>query len=144
MQRNRIAQSSKVDKTINYLRRSDLRGLAKEVAEYTRWRSNVGFGWKMDPILIFRDVITKYGIGQNSQFGEGSVLRQLLTKYPVPFLVDVGAHDGRSWSNSRPFMLQGWHGILIEPLPKVYQELSSLYQHNSKATCLNLACSDTT
>ncbi|MEZ4581295.1 MAG: hypothetical protein R3A10_06540 [Caldilineaceae bacterium] len=42
----------------------------------------------------------------------------------------------------RGFMLRGWHGILVEPLPKVFTQLAYIYRNNPKATCLNLACTD--
>lgn len=36
------------------------------------------------------------------------------------FYLDVGAHDGRSFSNTFHLEAQGWTGILIEPVPMKY------------------------
>jgi FkbM family methyltransferase len=52
--------------------------------------------------------------------------------------VDIGAHDGVSLSNSLLFEEQGWDGVCIEPLPKVFEKLIK----NRKCTCVNGAVSD--
>ena len=100
------------------------------------------FDLDIDTLGAYLDARIRYGIGTQTQHDEHVVLRRLLQKCSCRYLVDVGAHDGRSWSNSRDFMLRGWHGILIEPLPKVFAQLAYVYRNNPRATCLNLACSD--
>ncbi len=58
-----------------------------------------------------------------SEFAQpAAVLRYLPPDVPR-VLVDVGAHDGLQGSNSRGFLLQGWSGVLIEPMPKVFERL---------------------
>lgn len=55
-----------------------------------------------------------------SQFGEDKVLR-LLTRifwFTPRKIIDIGANDGWSWSNSRNLILSGWHADLCEPIPK--------------------------
>lgn len=39
------------------------------------------------------------------------------------YLLDIGAHDGKQWSNSRALIEQGWKAILVEPSPVVFVEL---------------------
>lgn len=126
---------SKLGKIQRYLRQGDLSGLIQETRQYLQWRFRTGRHY---------DLAVKYDVASSSQHGEDAILLKLLADYAQPYLVDVGAHDGRSWSNSRPFMLKEWHGILIEPLPKVYQELARVYAKNPRATCLELACADRT
>lgn len=39
------------------------------------------------------------------------------------FFVDIGAHNGISYSNTKIFEELGWKGICIEPIPEVFEEL---------------------
>ena len=41
--------------------------------------------------------------------------------------VDVGAHDGITFSNTRGLAEAGWKGMCFEPLPELYEKLHSLY-----------------
>ena len=132
----------KMQKVRAYLRHGDLYGLAQESFSYVNWRLRTSHDLELDLPGRIQDVRAKYGLGKESQYGETAILRALLRDHPRPYLVDVGAHDGRSWSNSRGFMLRGWHGILIEPLPKVFAQLAYVYRNNPNAACLNLACTD--
>jgi FkbM family methyltransferase len=53
--------------------------------------------------------------------------------------VDIGAHDGVSYSNSYFFeTTRGWHGIAIEPNPDVYAQLRG----NRGCLCLNCGVSN--
>jgi FkbM family methyltransferase len=78
-----------------------------------------------------------------SQAGESALLDTLVTKYEVSeWIVDVGANDGVSISNSLPFINRGWHAILIEPAPAVFNKLIGNLGTREKVTCLQLACSE--
>lgn len=79
-----------------------------------------------------------------SQAGEVSYLGHLMDESFPKYLVDVGAHDGRSLSNSYPFIQAGWHGLLVEPLPKVFESLTKTHSGNPNIRCINKACSNTT
>lgn len=53
--------------------------------------------------------------------------------------VDVGAHDGQSFSNSWFFEKDlGWHGICVEPLPHLFEQL----QKERNCICINACASD--
>lgn len=39
-------------------------------------------------------------------------------------LLDIGANDGKTLSNSRALLEQGWHGVLVEPSPSAFDRLS--------------------
>jgi len=41
--------------------------------------------------------------------------------------IDIGANDGRTFSNTRALAERGWRGVLIEPSPKAYAKLKELY-----------------
>ena len=40
-------------------------------------------------------------------------------------LLDIGAYDGKTYSNSLALLLSGWYGELIEPSPEVYKLLAN-------------------
>jgi FkbM family methyltransferase len=52
--------------------------------------------------------------------------------------VDIGAHDGRTFSNTLLFEELGWDGICIEPLPHIFQKL----KQNRKCKCIEGAVVD--
>jgi FkbM family methyltransferase len=80
-----------------------------------------------------------------SQGGEVSLLWQLVQKYECQTLVvDAGANDGVTISNSLPFLNAGWRGILIEPAPAVFKKLKENLGQRENVTCLQIACSNET
>jgi FkbM family methyltransferase len=58
-------------------------------------------------------------------------------------LLDIGANDGKTFSNSLRLIENGWSAILLEPSPKAFQKLSNLHNSNLKVTCYPLAISNT-
>lgn len=57
-----------------------------------------------------------------SQHGE----QQIITDYFKGFvgtLLDLGANDGKTFSNSRALLELGWYGVLVEPSEKSFKEL---------------------
>lgn len=57
-------------------------------------------------------------------------------------LVEVGAFDGVTYSNSRGLLLRGWGGILVEPSPGPFQKCKALYADSLNVTVLQMAVSD--
>lgn len=51
------------------------------------------------------------------------------------YFVDIGAHDGITFSNSKFFEELGWDGVCIEPNPKIFDVLKS----NRKCKCIKKA-----
>jgi FkbM family methyltransferase len=75
---------------------------------------------------------------QYSQHGQDKYLNELINK-KNGFFIDIGAHDGISYSNSYVFEIElGWNGICIEPLPGVFSQL----QKNRKCIVENCAISN--
>ncbi len=52
--------------------------------------------------------------------------------------VEIGAHNGVAYSNTKFFEDLGWKGICIEPIPEVFEELKT----NRKALCIQGCISD--
>ena len=77
-----------------------------------------------------------------SQFGQGLVLAQLVAGETPRFLVDVGAHDGLTGSNSRALLEQGWRGVLVEPVPEIFSKLQSNSCGMRGVSLVQAACSD--
>ncbi|MDR2375460.1 MAG: FkbM family methyltransferase [Treponema sp.] len=51
------------------------------------------------------------------------------------FFLDIGAHDGRTYSNSYVFEQLGWRGACVEPLPGVFEQL----RQNRRCDCYQAA-----
>lgn len=58
------------------------------------------------------------------------------------FLVDIGAADGVTNSNSRFLIEKGWGGILIEPNINNFRKLEDLYKDNKEILLINAGCSN--
>lgn len=58
-----------------------------------------------------------------SEYGQPAALLRYLPPSVPRMLVDAGAYDGVQGSNSRQFLLNGWRGILIEPIPALFELL---------------------
>ncbi|XP_060557510.1 uncharacterized protein LOC132717938 [Ruditapes philippinarum] len=73
----------------------------------------------------------------DSSYGQAMFVDGTLQNMEGGFFVDSGAHDGEIQSNTLFFeRRRGWTGILIEPQPKIYEQLKS---KNRKSFTLN-AC----
>ncbi|MDQ2712257.1 MAG: FkbM family methyltransferase [Acidobacteriota bacterium] len=79
-----------------------------------------------------------------SQFGQGLILEQLLTPGMPRFLVDVGAYDGLTGSNSRALLEQNWQAVLVEPIPNLFSKLQANSSSLRGVSLVNAACSDRT
>ena len=63
-----------------------------------------------------------------SQYGEEAHLLSFFEDQRGGYVVDVGAADGQTHSNSRFLIEQrAWRALLIEPLPEAFAALQSLY-----------------
>lgn len=47
-------------------------------------------------------------------------------------LLDIGANDGETFSNSRMLIMKGWAGALVEPAPAAFAKLDALYKPNAE------------
>ncbi len=58
--------------------------------------------------------------------------------------LDIGSYDGELFSNTRKLALLGWGGVCIEPSPRAFVILDSLYRKNESVQCYKTAiCEET-
>jgi FkbM family methyltransferase len=57
-------------------------------------------------------------------------------------VVEIGAFDGRTYSNSIGLIKRGWSGLFAEPVPLFFQQCKELHGNNPKVTLKQLAISD--
>lgn len=56
-----------------------------------------------------------------SEFGEDSLIWQLLDRQKTGFFIEVGAYDGMTLSVSAAFEAIGWTGLLVEAIPERFE-----------------------
>jgi FkbM family methyltransferase len=78
-----------------------------------------------------------------SQYNEEKFLFEYFSNKTDGFLVDIGAADGTTNSNSRDLIEIGWEGVLVEPGTNNFNKLKKLYQNNSKIILEKIGCSNT-
>lgn len=54
-------------------------------------------------------------------------------------LLDIGANDGKTFSNSLALIELGWSATLVEPSPSAFKKLKALHKGNDKVKCINRA-----
>lgn len=74
-----------------------------------------------------------------SQHGEDKYILSLMRDDDVPYVVDVGANDGYSWSNSYLFGKMGCRLLLIEPMPDYVAFARQHYPDDPKVAVVQAA-----
>lgn len=81
---------------------------------------------------------------QYSQHGEDIIIDSLNILNDKSIILDIGANDGITFSNSRFFIEKyNCNAFLVEPTSKCISLLNNLYTNNSNITILPYAISDT-
>ena len=75
----------------------------------------------------------------HSQYGQDVTVYELLGKPQTGFFLDIGANDGKTFSNSLLFEENGWEGICVEPHPEMFKTLEA----HRKCHLINACVSDT-
>lgn len=71
------------------------------------------------------------------------IIAHLMLARPSIFFIQIGANDGISNDPLYKFVVQfGWEGILVEPLPEIFETLTATHCGNSKLVLLNAAISE--
>ena len=71
------------------------------------------------------------------------LLRAFAEAYPTAFFVEIGSDDGEQHDHLRPFILsQQWRGIMVEPVPYVFERLRSNYGGLERVVLENAAIAD--
>jgi FkbM family methyltransferase len=74
---------------------------------------------------------------------ESEWLRHVFGGRKEIFFIQVGAHDGRSNDSVYPFAREiGWHGILVEPVPYLFDRLVDNYYGASGIALENVALAE--
>lgn len=56
--------------------------------------------------------------------------------------LDIGAYDGKTFSNTHALALKGWKGVCVEPSKCVYRTLEELYSKNKNIELYNTCIGD--
>ena len=78
-----------------------------------------------------------------SQNSEEEVIHNYFKDRNTGTCLDIGAYDGKTFSNTHQLILNGWSGVMIEPSLKPFEGLSNLYRDNPSVTLINAAISPT-
>lgn len=54
-------------------------------------------------------------------------------------VLDIGANDGKTFSNSLALIERGWVATLVEPHPVAYEKLTQLHAGNDSVECVRAA-----
>jgi FkbM family methyltransferase len=54
-------------------------------------------------------------------------------------LLDIGANDGKTFSNSLALIELGWSAVLVEPSPSAFVKLSTLHETRFNVDCIRAA-----
>lgn len=57
-------------------------------------------------------------------------------------LLDLGANDGKTFSNSLRLIQKGWKATLVEASPGTFDKLAELHKGNEEVDCVNIAVSN--
>jgi FkbM family methyltransferase len=76
--------------------------------------------------------------GSHGQFSEDRILQEIFGDRAEGYCVEIGAYDGRTGSASYLFEQQGWHCLLVEPIPALVEEI----RKHRTCTVVNCAVSD--
>lgn len=71
-----------------------------------------------------------------SQYGECARIHEYF-HHRVGRFLDIGAHDGVTFSNTRGLADLGWSGVLVEPSPASFVHLLKSYQGNPRVELVN-------
>ncbi len=73
-----------------------------------------------------------------SQYKEEEIITKFFKGFTGRFL-DIGAYDGKTFSNTLKLAEQGWSGICLEPSPSVYPSLEKQFFNSTKIKTIQIA-----
>ncbi len=60
------------------------------------------------------------------------------------YMLDIGANDGKTLSNSYKAIQMGWNAVLVEPSPVAFAKLNALHSQNARVNLINCAITSQT
>jgi FkbM family methyltransferase len=76
-----------------------------------------------------------------SQFEEDEIIASFFGN-KVGYFYDIGANDGKTFSNSYRLVCNGWSGVCVEPTSEAYNRLKLLHKGNKKIKTLQCAITE--
>ena len=76
-----------------------------------------------------------------SQFNEEEIICNYFSNR-LGIVLDIGANDGKTFSNSLALIEKGWSAICVEPTEEAFVRLFNLHKSNSLVVCLNVAITE--
>jgi FkbM family methyltransferase len=74
----------------------------------------------------------EYTINKNHFHGDAAIWSAIKDYIPnIGTYIDVGAHDGRTFSNTYHLENLGWNGVLVEPVPWKFFDIKRLRSRNN-------------
>jgi FkbM family methyltransferase len=71
------------------------------------------------------------------------LLRAFGAAYPGAFFIEIGSNDGEQHDHLRPLILSlDWRGLMVEPVPYVFERLRQNYGEVDRVTLVNTAIAD--
>lgn len=77
-----------------------------------------------------------------SQYNEDKIISKFINGSFIGNVLDIGANDGKTLSNSLHFIENGWGATLIEASPVCFKKLNDLHRNNQKIQNLNYCLSN--
>jgi FkbM family methyltransferase len=78
-----------------------------------------------------------------SKLAGPKILRAFADSYPTAFFVEIGANDGEQHDHLRPILdTKPWNGIMVEPVPYVFERLRANYEGRPRISLENAAIAD--
>jgi FkbM family methyltransferase len=73
-----------------------------------------------------------------AQYKEDEAVSKFINDSYVGNILDIGANDGKTLSNSLHFIENGWGATLIEASPIAFEKITSLHKDNDKVQSMNI------
>lgn len=94
---------------------------------------------QLDIKKVPKNVLLEHRRNVTSENGEDGILEHIFKKLGVTngFCVDIGATDGKKWSNSWNVIVNhSWRGLLIESDKENFAQLITNYKDNNRVQCV--------
>jgi FkbM family methyltransferase len=79
----------------------------------------------------------------SSRLAGPKLIRAFADVFPAAVFVEIGANDGEQHDHLRPMILERhWHGVMVEPVPYVFERLRTNYAGLDRVVVENAAIAD--
>jgi len=77
-----------------------------------------------------------------TQCGEDLIIDKYFGVQTIGKFLDLGAYDGKTFSNVHHLIKRGWSGVCVEASPQCFLKLQETHQRNPKVHLVNAAISN--